>query len=78
MQELNKLRWRCRRGCKELDLLLLNYLEQRYPLADSKEQQTFQQLLDWEDRDLQGLMLKRDMPSDPHLAQLILRIFGSV
>ena len=30
-EHIGKLRWRCRRGMKELDLLTLGYLERHYP-----------------------------------------------
>ena len=49
---LSKLRWQCRRGCKELDLLLTDYLENRYQLADDKEKALFQQMLKMEDTEL--------------------------
>jgi len=29
--ELGKLRWRCRRGMKELDVLLARYVDERFP-----------------------------------------------
>ncbi|MEI6706081.1 MAG: succinate dehydrogenase assembly factor 2, partial [Methylococcales bacterium] len=37
MNELAKLKWQCRRGMKELDLLLENYLATDYLLADTAE-----------------------------------------
>lgn len=57
MTELNKLRWRCRRGNKELDLLLINYLDQHYLAASAEEQQAFQQLLQLEDPQLMACLL---------------------
>ncbi len=45
MQQLAKLRWQCRRGTKELDLLLQRYLDSGYLLADDEEQALFAQLL---------------------------------
>jgi antitoxin CptB len=52
MAELGKLRWQCRRGCKELDLLLTDYLENRYPQANNKEKALFQELLKLDDTEL--------------------------
>lgn len=52
MNDLAKLRWRCRRGSKELDLLLINYLENHYPLASEAEKTHFAALLDLEDTEL--------------------------
>jgi antitoxin CptB len=44
MDELAKLRWQCRRGTRELDLLLNRYLDTRYSLADEKEKARFVEL----------------------------------
>ncbi len=52
MSELAKLRWQCRRGMKELDLLLENYLANHYLLADEAEQARFAELLTLEDDEL--------------------------
>ncbi len=49
MTKLAKLRWQCRRGCLELDLLLTRYLEHQYPLANLAEKQKFEELLKLED-----------------------------
>lgn len=50
--DLAKIRWQCRRGSKELDLLLNDYLEQRYPVADKEEKDRFIALLSLEDSEL--------------------------
>jgi len=47
-----QLRWQCRRGCKELDVLLINYLEQQYPNAPLIQQQQFEQILNLDDNAL--------------------------
>jgi len=49
MNQLAKLRWQCRRGTKELDLLLQRYLETGYLVADAKEKELFVELLALED-----------------------------
>jgi antitoxin CptB len=49
MKQLAKLRWQCRRGTKELDLLLQRYLETGYLVADAKEKELFVELLALED-----------------------------
>lgn len=36
-EQIGKLRWRCRRGMKELDLLVLGYLDHHYPTASAEE-----------------------------------------
>ena len=57
MEQLAKLRWQCRRGTKELDLLLQRYLDSGYLLADDEEQALFAQLLQLEDDELIGVLL---------------------
>lgn len=52
MDDLAKLRWQCRRGSRELDLLLSNYLETRYPVADEEEKARFAALLKLDDSEL--------------------------
>ena len=48
-EELGKLRWRCRRGMKELDVLLGRYIEERFASAEVAEQRTFRELLELQD-----------------------------
>jgi len=55
--DIGKLRWRCRRGMKELDLLLTRYVDERYREATPDEQQAFRQLLDADERDKVRQML---------------------
>jgi antitoxin CptB len=49
MNELAKLRWQCRRGILELDLLLTRYLENGYVSATDEEKALFVELLTFED-----------------------------
>lgn len=70
-ENINKLRWRCRRGTLELDLILLRYLESRYPTAEGREQQTFLQLLGLEDSDLMRYLMGEQSPADGELAELV-------
>ncbi|WKJ92441.1 succinate dehydrogenase assembly factor 2 [Methylomonas montana] len=70
-ENINKLRWRCRRGTLELDLILLRYLDNRYLTADSREQQTFLELLDLEDSDLMRYLMGEQSPADADLADLV-------
>lgn len=72
--ELRALRWRCRRGMKELDLKLVGYLERCYPGADGAEQAAFRRLLEVQDPELWGWLLGRARPQDPQLEGLIQRI----
>ena len=57
MHQLAKLRWQCRRGTKELDLLLQRYLDSGYLLADDEEKALFVELLALEDDELVGVLM---------------------
>ena len=71
MAELSRLRWLCRRGMKELDVVLGRYLEQHYASASSAEQERFKALLDMPDPDLYDLLLGRSATSDVELARFM-------
>lgn len=74
MSDLDKLRWRCRRGTLELDLVLRRYLETRFSTADRAEQQAFLALLEQEDDELIRYLLGQLNPPDPALTALVSRI----
>ena len=57
MNQLARLRWQCRRGTKELDLLLQRYLDSGYLLADDEEKALFVELLELEDDELVGVLM---------------------
>lgn len=70
-EQLGKLRWRCRRGMKELDLLALGYLERHYAVASAEEQQAFAQLLELQDPLLMSYMVGRETPAEPITAKVV-------
>jgi antitoxin CptB len=72
--ELKKLRWRCRRGMKELDQLLERWLDRGYPEASERERGVFLRLLDSEDDRLWRWFLGYEAPPDDELAALVQRI----
>ena len=74
MSELNKLRWRCRRGTLELDLILLRYLENSYLTASPTEQKTFLQLLALEDTDLMHYLMAEKVSEITDVAELVTKI----
>ena len=48
----NRLRWRTRRGTRELDKLFYGWLEERFATAGPEQQQAFDELLEAQDPDL--------------------------
>ena len=73
VQDLGKLRWRCRRGMKELDVLLARYVDERFCAASSLEQEAFRRLLETQDAVLYDYCLGSERPP-PEFAALIERI----
>lgn len=70
-EDMNKLRWRCRRGTLELDLMLIRYLDSRYSSANPSEQQAFLELLGLEDTDLMRYLMGEARANQPVLSALI-------
>ena len=69
-----ELRWRCRRGMRELDQLFTRYLEQDYPTASLAERDAFACLLDLPDPDLFGYLVGRATPPEEVQRHVIARI----
>ncbi len=72
--EMSRLRWRCRRGMRELDMLLLEYVDNVYPQADEIEQAAFRRLLTTPDPEILALLTGQSSTHDEHLAQIIERL----
>lgn len=51
-----KLRWRCRRGMRELDEAMRAYLDNHYANAPDSEQENFISLLEMQDPELYQLV----------------------
>jgi antitoxin CptB len=71
--DVGRLRWRCRRGMKELDILLARYLDERFCAAPAEEQDAFRGLLEIQDPLIYAYCLGQVRPPE-HLAVLIERI----
>jgi antitoxin CptB len=72
--ELRKLRWRCRRGMRELDQLLERWLEQRWRQSPTAQREIFLRLLDSEDDRLWRWFLGQEASDDVEIAALVEQI----
>ncbi len=64
-ETLRRLRWQCRRGLLELDLLFVRFLEQHYSALNEAERDAFQRLLEQPDQTLLAwLQGQQEPPSD--------------
>ncbi|MDH5275890.1 MAG: succinate dehydrogenase assembly factor 2 [Gammaproteobacteria bacterium] len=71
---LSRLRWRCRRGMRELDVLLLRYLEREFPAAPPAAQAAFETLLSAQDPEIVDLLAGRAVAEDASLNGVIQRL----
>lgn len=74
--EIKRLRWRCRRGMRELDQLMLRYLDTRWPVADESERKLFLQLLDCEDDKLWRWFMGLERPEEESINAIVTLISG--
>ncbi|HXD38883.1 MAG TPA: succinate dehydrogenase assembly factor 2 [Rhodanobacter sp.] len=66
-----RLRWRARRGTRELDALLGGWLDERFDNASEAEQQAFDELLDVQDPDLWDWVMGHARPERPDWQAII-------
>ncbi|MBA3493667.1 MAG: succinate dehydrogenase assembly factor 2 [Gammaproteobacteria bacterium] len=71
MIPINRLRWRCRRGMRELDIVLERFLDRRYHQLAEADQLRFAELLDQADQDIMAWLLGTSQPGDPGSLKLI-------
>ncbi len=64
MKEMNRLRWNCRRGMLELDLVLTGFLDKYYPKLTGSQIKVFKKLLEYPDTDLWDMIMARTEPAD--------------
>jgi antitoxin CptB len=73
-RDFARLLWRCRRGMRELDVLLTRYLERRYAASSPHERAAFAQLLELPDPDLFGYLVGRTIPQEVIQVEIIAAI----
>ena len=71
--ELRRLRWRCRRGLLENDLLLTRFLDREERLLDDRSLRDLNELLAFDDHTLWDLLSGRAEP-DPRLTGIVHRV----
>ena len=72
--QARRLLWRCRRGMKELDILLERFARVHLPAASPEQRGLFERLLELPDPLLADYLLGHEKPADAALAALVLRI----
>ena len=62
--ELGRIRWHCRRGLLELDLILEQFNRRHLAGLDAEQLARFKELLVFPDNDLLDLVMRRAAPPD--------------
>jgi antitoxin CptB len=70
----SRLRWQCRRGMRELDILLTNYLDNFFAEATEQQKQAFRELLTLPDPELIDYLLGGHTPQEQMLAKVVSQI----
>lgn len=70
MSDLARLRWKCRRGLLELDLVLQRFLLMQYPSLPADEQLAFENLLEAADQDLYEWVFRQIEHPNPIVKKL--------
>jgi antitoxin CptB len=71
VKDLERVRWRCRRGLLELDIVLGRFIEQRYPAMDNEQRRVFDELLDMPDTELWDVINGNKEPAHAHQRQVL-------
>jgi antitoxin CptB len=72
--EYSELKWRCRRGMLELDILLNSYLDKNYSTMSPQQGDVFSEVLDYPDQVLFDLLLGNMQSSDASVNVMISEI----
>ncbi len=68
---VGRLRWRCRRGTKELDRILGGFLEENYAQAPIELQKAFIALLEVQDPDIYDWLMGVKAPDEDELEAIV-------
>jgi len=69
--DMNRLRWRCRRGLLENDLVLERFLAAHGATLEGERLSAFSALLDYADDELWALLSGRSECRDPALGEVV-------
>ena len=71
MGDEDRVRWHCRRGLLELDLVLSKFLNKHYATLSDQHRAVFKELLEYSDNDLWDLLSGRRHAADPAVRDLL-------
>lgn len=71
MSDRNRVRWLCRRGMKELDLVINRYFESDYDSLTEQEKNEFKDFLNLEDPEIFSWIMGRSSPEKQSHANIV-------
>ncbi len=77
-EHIRRLRWHCRRGIKEVEVLLVPFFENCYPDLSDADKQLFEKLLDQHDVDMFEWFTHRSKPEQEDLAHIVSMVLNRV
>lgn len=77
-KRVSRLKWACRRGMLELDVLFMPFVEDAFDQLDEKQQLVFERLLTSDDPDLYAWFMGHQHCDDEELAGMIKHILDRV
>ena len=73
----SRLLWRCRRGIKEMDIVLQEFIKDSYDELNNENKSAFSKLLEEQDLDILNWILGKGKPEDTALIEIIKKIRSS-
>lgn len=70
IHQLPRLRWACRRGMLELDVLLGNFLDSGYEKLNDDDKLLFVKLLECPDPEIFSWLMGKELPQDPEMLKI--------
>ncbi|GIU41972.1 hypothetical protein TUM4438_07460 [Shewanella sairae] len=74
--KLPRVKWACRRGMLELDVLFQPFVEQHYESMSAADKNVFVKLLECEDPELFAWFMGHEVCPNPAFAEMIIRVRG--
>ena len=71
MQDINRLKWLCRRGTKEMDFLMEEFLSKHYENSQENIKNAFYKLLNYPDAQIMDLVFHGKIDEDEEINQIV-------
>lgn len=70
-KRLSRLKWACRRGMLELDVLFMPFVEEAFDALSYEDKELFERLLTCDDPDLWAWIMGHEECDDPELVRMM-------